>query len=201
MDFERLERAWQGKANQPDAAAAQHLVEEAVAELSRRRRDFLRRMGLAGAALAACTLVAGWGMVGPGQAGPRHEWGALAMLAVSWGLFAAVMARFRRQAGRFPDPGRSLPGNLSALLAENEDARRRLRLLGLVVPVFILALGVALSQMIDNGKMSPRNVRDFMLLAGTGFTLAGGILGWRYWRVLSPEGARLRRLLDQYREG
>ncbi|MBJ7418519.1 MAG: hypothetical protein JHC88_24220 [Niveispirillum sp.] len=69
------------------------------------------------------------------------------------------------------------------------------------MPIFLSALGLAVMQLGDVGKMTGGNIRDFALLATVGFGLSGGIMAVRYFRVLKPEAERLRRVLRQYEEG
>jgi hypothetical protein len=64
-----------------------------------------------------------------------------------------------------------------------------------------MALGLAVTQLGDVGKMTGGNIRDFALLAMVGFGLSGSIMAVRYFRMLKPEADRLRRLLRQYEDG
>lgn len=200
MDMEMLERAWAGAANKPEKAAGLYLIDSLMGEVSRQRRDFWLRMGLVGVALGGWSLVALYAIAWRGVVDPAREWGALLMLAISWIVYGLVVRRGWEGAA-IEAPGPSLPGNLRALLAQNEAALRRVRIMAAAVPLFLAALALAVMQLGDVGKMSARNIRDFALLAGVGFTLATTIHAWRYYRRLKPEGQRLRRLLGQYEEG
>lgn len=196
MDMARLERAWAGAANRADTAAGLYLIDSAVAEVARRRLGFGLRMGLTGAVLGAWSLIASYGIWGRGNVDPAREWGAILMLAISWGLYTLVVRRGWE--GGTQAPPASLPGSLRALLGQVEAAMWRIRIMALVVPLFLAAMGLAVMQLGDVGKMSAGNIRDFALLALVGFSLAGTIMAVRYHRFLKPEAGRLRRLLEQY---
>ena len=198
MDMERLERAWAGAANRADVAAGVYLVDSTLGEVARRRRDFRLRMGLIGMALGGWSLVAAHGIFWRGNVDPLREWGALLMLAIAWGVYAMVLRR--REGGTAEGPAPSLPAGLRALLSQTEAAMRRIRVMAVAVPIFLLAMGLAVTQLGQAGKMSAGNMRDFALLAAIGFSLSGGIFAIRYHRILKPEAERLRRLLGQYEE-
>ncbi|MBP7335068.1 hypothetical protein [Niveispirillum sp.] len=198
MDMERLERAWAGAANRADVAAGLYLIDSTLGEVARRRRLFRLRMGLVGVALAGWSLVAAYGIVWRGTTDPLREWGALLMLAMTWAVYAIVLRRGWE--GAAEAPAASLPAGLRALLDQTDGAMRRIRVMAVAVPLFLLAMGVAVAQLGQVGKMNAGNIRDFALLAGIGFTLSGGIFAIRYHRVLKPEAERLRRLLGQYED-
>lgn len=198
MDMERLERAWAGAANRADVAAGLYLIDSAMGEVARRRRDFRLRMGLVGVALGGWSLVAAYGIVWRGNVDPLREWAALLMLAITWAVYAVILRRGEEGAAEAPAP--SLPAGLRVLLSQTEAAMRRIRVMAVAVPIFLLALGLAVTQLGQVGKMSAGNMRDFALLAAIGFSLSGGIFAMRYHRILKPEAERLRRLLGQYED-
>lgn len=199
MDMARLERAWTGAANRAEEVAGLYLIDSAMAEVARRGRDFRLRMGLIGVALGGWSLVAAYGIVGRGNVDPAREWGSLLLLAIAWAVLALVV-RLGWEGAVTPPP-ENLPGSLRALLSQVEGAMGRLRVMGVAVPVFLSALGLAVMQLGDVGKMTGGNIRDFALLAMVGFGLSGSIMAVRYFKVLKPEAERLRRLLHQYEEG
>ncbi|MGQ3046548.1 MAG: hypothetical protein ACT6Q8_16140 [Niveispirillum sp.] len=199
MDMARLERAWTGAANRAEEVAGLYLIDSAMAEVARRGRDFRLRMGLIGVALGGWSLVAAYGIVGRGNVDPAREWGSLLLLAIAWAVLALVVRRGWE--GAVTPPPENLPGSLRALLSQVEGAMGRLRVMGVAVPIFLSALGLAVMQLGDVGKMTGGNIRDFALLATVGFGLSGSIMAVRYFRVLKPEADRLRRLLRQYEEG
>jgi hypothetical protein len=199
MDMARLERAWTGAANRAEEVAGLYLIDSAMAEVARRGRDFRLRMGLIGVALGGWSLVAAYGIVGRGNVDPAREWGSLLLLAIAWAVLALVVRRGWE--GAVTPPPENLPGSLRALLSQVEGAMGRLRVMGVAVPVFLSALGLAVMQLGDVGKMTGGNIRDFALLAMVGFGLSGSIMAVRYFKVLKPEAERLRRLLHQYEEG
>lgn len=198
MDMERLERAWAGAANRADVAAGLYLIDSAMGQVARRRRDFRLRMGLIGVVLMGWSLVAAYAIVWRGNVDPLREWGALLMLAITWTVYGVILRRGEEGGAEGPAP--SLPAGLRALLSQTEGAMRRIRVMAVAVPIFLLALGIAVTQLGQVGKMSAGNIRDFALLAGIGFSLSGGIFAIRYHRFLKPEAERLRRLLGQYED-
>jgi hypothetical protein len=199
MDMARLERAWAGAANRAEEAAGLYLIDSAMAEVARRGRDFRLRMGLIGAALGGWSLVAAYGIVGRGNVDPTREWGSLLLLAIAWAVYALAVRR-GWEGGATPPPA-SLPESLRALLSGVESAMGRIRVMGVAVPLFLMALGLAVTQLGNVGKMTGGNIRDFALLAIVGFGLSGSIMAVRYFRILKPEAERLRWLLRQYEDG
>lgn len=199
MDMARLERAWSGAANRAEDAAGLYLIDSAMAEVARRGRDFRLRMGLIGVALGGWSLVAAYGIFGRGNVEPSREWGSLLLLAIAWAVLALVVRRGWE--GAVTPPPENLPGSLRALLSQVEGAMGRIRVMGVAVPIFLSALGLAVMQLGDVGKMTGGNIRDFALLAMVGFGLSGSIMAVRYFKVLKPEADRLRRVLRQYEEG
>lgn len=198
MDMARLERAWTGAANRAEDAAGLYLIDSAVAEVARRGRDFRLRMGLIGVALGGWSLVAAYSIAGRGHVDPAREWGSLLLLAIAWAVYVLVVRRGWE--GAATPPPENLPGSLRALLLQVEGAMGRIRVMGVAVPIFLSALGLAVMQLGDVGKMTGGNIRDFALLATVGFGLSGSIMALRYFRVLKPEAERLRRLLGQYED-
>lgn len=198
MDMARLERAWTGAANRAEDAAGLYLIDSAVAEVARRGRDFRLRMGLIGVALGGWSLVAAYSIAGRGNVDPAREWGSLLLLAIAWAVYVLVVRRGWE--GAVTPPPENLPGSLRALLLQVEGAMGRIRVMGVAVPIFLSALGLAVLQLGEVGKMTGGNIRDFALLATVGFGLSGSIMALRYFRVLKPEADRLRRLLGQYED-
>ncbi|QAY78211.1 hypothetical protein [Sphingosinicella sp. BN140058] len=199
MDFERLERAYASSANRPSEAGAAYLMEEMMHSLATRRRKFRLQIGLIGLAMLAWTGMVVNAFFIRQVADAAREWGAAAMLLVSWAAFAAVVHQYRRHLDKFPEIPNSIPEAISALIDENAAARRRIRTLLYALPVFIAALVIALFQLRTIGKMTSSNLRDAAILMGGALLFSTATFTLRYLRDLKPEADRLKRLLAGYR--
>lgn len=199
VEMERLERAWAAAANGPDMAAGLFLTDSLLAAVARQQLKFRLQMGLAGMVLGGFSLVAAYSIAARGM-DPSREMGTLLMLALSWCLYALVLRRGWQAGDGAGEAGSSLPGHLRDLLAQNQAAMQRLRIMAGIAPLFLIAMGIAVAQLGQTGKMSAGNIRDFALLAGLAVTLSVGLNAWRYVRRLKPEERRLRGLLAQYDE-
>lgn len=199
MDFERLERAWRSPANAPADAACAYLLEETMDTLKRRRDGFNTFTGIIAVVLTAWTgkIVWDW-FENPFPFDLAREWGALAMLALPWIGLVLVRAQFDRHLRAYPNPDASMPETLKALIDENRTARRRVQIIGGLMALGVVALAVALGQLVEVGKMTPQNVRDGCLLFGGVFAVVWGGIAVNYFTRLRPEGARLQRLLADY---
>ena len=199
MDFERLERAWRSPANTPGEAATRYLMEETMDALRARRRKVNAITAMAGLALFLWTGKIVWDVfANPFPFDLAREWGAVAMLALAWAALFVARAQFQRHLRAHPDPYASMPDTLRALIDENRSARRRVQLMAGFMLLAIAALGVALSQLVDVGKMTPENVRDGAFLFGAVFAAVWGSIALNYFTRLKPEGERLQRLLAEY---
>lgn len=199
MDFERLERAWNGPANSPSEAASAYVVDEMMHTLRTRRRATTGLLSFVGLVMVLWTLRIGYDIIiDPFPFDIAREWSVLPLFALPWlGLFVMHVQQ-RRHLVAHPNPYASMSSTLGALLDENLTAQRRERLSVVLIAISIILLAVALRQLVMVGKMTPTNVLQAA-------TLFGGILGavtiyraWRYVRVLRPEETRLRRLLADY---
>ena len=200
MDFERLERAWRSHANRlPDAAAA-YVMEEMMQTLKKRRNEVRGILIFAGLALTLQTGLILHALLVDQVLIPGREWGAFLMLGIGWAALAFIGFRFRQHLLAYPDPYSSSSDTLRALLDQNRSERQRMRFLGVAGIFFVAATALTLGQLEAVGKMTPANIRDFSILFGGGFLLGLVYACWRYFRVLKPEGARLERLLADYRE-
>jgi len=65
-------------------------------------------------------------------------------------------------------------------------------------PVLSAALALSVGQLYAVGKMEWRHVVQGSVMFGGALLLSAAIHAIRYFRVLRPEGERLKRLLAQY---
>lgn len=201
MDFERLERAWNGPANTPSEAASAYVVDGMMQTL-RRRRGIMRRVYLVGVLLTLWTVAIAYdAVVDPFPFDIRREWAVLVLAAVPWIGFAFLWRERRRHFLAHPDPYRSVAATLRALLDENRSAQRGCRFAWALAPVATAALGLSLMQLVQVGKMSLQNVIQGSTGVAVIMAIIGGWAAWRQFRVLKPENARLQRLLAEYATG
>ena len=196
MDFDRLEQAWRSNANTPDQQAQAYLMEQLMHTLKARRRSEILLAAIPAAALTVFTAIVVRAILA-GQVDVGREWGALAMLAVCWGVLAAVLvagARARRGGGE----GSPVRQTLEAMLAANRRARANYRIFWVGLPVFLVPMLVAVFQLNDVGKTTDRNMWQMLLVFGVAL---GASVGWnalRFFQVLKPEQRRLEGLLAEY---
>ena len=202
MDFERLERAWQSSANSLPEAAKTYLMEEMMETLKKRRRDFRNFTVMVGLVLAAWTgKIAYDVIVDPFPFDATREWAAFPLLMLPWAALLFVRKQQKRHLAAFPDPYRSTPEMLRALIDENDTAMARTRWIAGITAVCVALMALMLRQLVSVGKMTEQNVLQGSILFGT---ILGGIWlyhGWQYFWKLRPEGERLRRLLVDFKDG
>ena len=202
MDFERLERAWQSSANSLPEAAKTYLMEEMMETLKKRRREFRNFTIMVGLVLAAWTGKIAYDVIfNPFPFDATREWSAFPLLMLPWAALLFVRRQQKRHLAAFPDPYRSTPEILRALIDENDTAMARTRWRAGITAVCVALLALMLRQLLSVGKMTEQNVLQGSILFGT---ILGGIwlyYGWQYFRKLKPEGERLRRLLMDFEDG
>ena len=198
MEFDRLEQAWRSNANTPDQQAQAYLMEQLMHTLKARRRSEILLAAIPAAALTVFTAIVVRAILA-GQVDVGREWGALAMLAVCWGVLAAVLvagARARRGGGE----GSPVRQTLEAMLAANRRARVNYRIFWMSLPVFLVPMLVAVFQLNDVGKTTDRNMGQMLLVFGVALAASVGWNTGRYFMVLKPEGKRLESLLADYQD-
>lgn len=199
MDFERLERAWNGPANTPDEAASAYVLGEMMDTLKKRRQATTRFTGFIGMVLVFWAAVIVWKMsVDPFPFDVSREWAIIPLILLPWiGLFL-IKRRQRLHLTAHPDPYASAPATLRALLDENLTARRRLVITSGLMLAGIIIVAAALNQLVAVGKMTPDNVMQGSIAFGVLMAAIAAYKAWHYTRVLKPEGERLQRLLSDY---
>lgn len=201
MNFERLERAWRSSANSPGDAAQTYLMEEMMETLRKRHRDFRGFTVIIALTLTAWTAKIAYDVAfNPFPFNWGREWAALPLFLLPWAALFFIRAQYKRHLEAFPDPYRSTPDTLRALIDENDVAQARTRWMAGMTAVCIGLLTVMLGQLMSVGKMSGANVFQGSILFGTIFAAIWAYQGWAYFRKLKPEGERLRRLLADYQE-
>lgn len=201
MNFERLERAWRSSANSPSEAAKTYLMEEMMEALKKRRRDFRGFTMLIGLTLTGWTLKIVYDVIfRPFPFDISREWAALPLFLLPWAALVFIGVQHKRHMHAFPDPYRSTPDTLRALIDENDVAQARTRWMAGMTALCIVLLAVMLGQLMSVGKMSGQNVFQGSILFGTIFAGIWVYHGWHYFRKLRPEGERLRRLFADYED-
>jgi len=127
-----------------------------------------------------------------------REWGSMGMLAVCWGVLAAVLIvgvlmRRRGKAGGSP-----VRDTLAGLLAANRAAQANCRIFLMSLPVFMVPMLFAANQLHEVGKTTDRNMGQMLLVFGVALVASVGWNAGRYFFVLKPEGKRLEGLLAAY---
>lgn len=196
MEFDRLEQAWRSDANTPNPQAQAYLMERLMHTLKARRRGEILLAAIPAAAMTVFTAIVVRSILA-GRLDIGREWGALAMLAVCWGVLAAVLiaGAMAKRGGRETSPVRQ---TLEAMLAANRRARVNYRIFWISLPVFLVPMLVAVFQLNDVGKTTDRNMWQMLLVFGLAL---GASVGWnalRFFKVLKPEQRRLEELLAEY---
>lgn len=198
MDFETLENLWRSEANDQATIAETYVLETTLKTLRQRHGAFSTGMGLIGLALLVWTGAIIYAVVAGKITDITREWGIVALLAVSWLAFLRAQAQQQRHLQAWPDATVSMPEALGALIDENRTARARTRMMGIAFVVFAAVLALSVGQLYTVGKMEWRHVVQGSVMFGGALLLSATIHALRYFRVLKPEGERLRRLLAQY---
>lgn len=198
MDFETLEKLWRSEANDRATVAETYVLEATLKTLSKRRSAFSTGMGLIGLALLIWTGAVIYAVVMGKIADITREWGIIALLAVSWLAFLRAQAQHRRHLQAWPNATVSMPEALNALIDENRTAKARTRMMGIAFLIFTVVLALSVGQLYAVGKMEWRHVVQGSILFGGALLLSAAIHAIRYFRVLTPEGERLKTLLAQY---
>lgn len=199
MEFDRLEQAWRSDANAPHPQAQAYLMEQLMHTLKARRRGEILLAAIPAGALTVFTAIVARAIL-DGRVDLGREWAALAMLAVCWGVLAAVLiagAMARRSGGE----GSPVRQTLEAMLAANRRARVNYRIFWISLPVFIIPMLVGVGQLNEVGKTTDRDMWQMLLVFGLAL---GASVGWnalRFFKVLKPEQRRLEGLLAEYEEG
>ncbi len=198
MDFETLEKLWRSEANDRATVAETYVLEATMKTLRQRHGAFSTGMGLVGLALLVWTGAIIYAVIAGKIADITQEWGIVALLAVSWLAFLRAHAQQRRHLRAWPDSTVSMPEAINALIDENRTARARTRMMGAAFLIFAVVLTLSVGQLYAVGKMEWRHVVQGSVMFGGALLLSAGIHAIRYFRVLRPEGERLKRLLAQY---
>jgi hypothetical protein len=200
MDFESLERVWASGANTLSHAAETYVMEQTMKTLKSRRDGFAFAMGLIGLCLTGWTGVMAYTLVFRRVVDLSREWSLLLMLAVPWGLLLLFQAQHRRHVRDFPNADQSMPEALAALIDENRVRQARARLMLVTLPLFVAVLALVLWQLVQVGKMELRQVAQGGLFFGGVLLASAAVQAVIYFTRTRPEGERLQRLLDSYRD-
>lgn len=198
MDFETLERMWMSPDNAPSQAVESGLMNELLTMLESRRRRFGAFMVFAGLMLSLLTLLAAFAVVVHRVIDLRHEWALPLMLAAPWTAFVVFGLQYRRHLRACPEAGRSLRESAAALLDENLTARKRAHTMAVIQGVFAGLIVVVLRQLVEAGKMEPRQGLQAGLLFAGVLLLSALVQAAVYFRVLRPKGRQLERLLGEF---
>lgn len=198
MDFETLESLWRSEANDRATVAETYVLEATLKTLRQRRGAFSTGMGLIGLALLAWTGAIIYAVVAGKIVDITREWGIVALLAVSWLAFLRAQTQQRRHLQAWPHATVSMPEALDALIDENRTAKARTRMMGIAFLAFAVVLALSVSELYAVGKMEWRHVVQGSVMFGGALLLSAALHALRYFRVLRPEGERLKRLLAQY---
>jgi len=197
MEFEHLEAAWRSPANTPDDKAQAYLMEQVMKTLRARRRGEVLLFAIPAIAMSIFTAIAVQA-VAEGRLDVGREWGGLAMIGVCWLVLAAVLVagillRHRRAADRG-----SLRDTLSAMLAANRRARTNMRIFWMMLPVFLVPMLFAVTQLREVGKATERDSWQMLFVFGVALVSSVGWNMGRYFWVMKPEQRRLEGLLKEY---
>lgn len=199
MDFERLERAWNGPANSPNEAAGAYVADTMMQTLRRRRQATAAFTRFIGALLVLMLAVIVFRIaMKPVSFDLAREWPIAPLLALPWVGLILIRRQQKLHMTAHPDPYASVRATLRGLLGENAAARTRLRLIGGLMLAAIVVGGWMLRQLVAVGKMTPTNALQASIAIGAIVAAVGAYRAWHYLRVLNPEAKRLERLLADY---
>lgn len=199
MNYEALQSAWRAHANNPSAAASAYLINEAQAELARRRVHLRGLLVFAGVMLAIPLALMGLD-IATGQADAidlSREWGLIPFALIP---FAALILIAHRAAPSAPTPPGALLDTFRALRADNAAARLRILIIGASMLVFAPLLFVLLGQLVAVGKMAPHEMGSAAFVLGGALAMSALWMGVKYATQLAPERRHLDTLIAQYEE-
>ncbi|MBN8608424.1 MAG: hypothetical protein J0L81_16020 [Caulobacterales bacterium] len=197
MNYEALQSAWRAHANNPSAAASAYLINEAQAELARRRVHLRGLLVFVGVMLTIPLALMGLD-IATGQADAidlGREWGLIPFALIP---FAALILIARRAAPPAPAPQGALLDTFRALRADNAAARLRILIIGASMLVFAPLLFVLLGQLVAVGKMAPYEMGSAAFVLGGALALSALWMGVKYATQLAPERRHLDALIAQY---
>ncbi|WAC48438.1 hypothetical protein OVA03_00450 [Asticcacaulis sp. SL142] len=198
MNTEAFARLWRTHNNDLNATATAYLLEDMMTTLKQRRDRQNLFFLLMSAILGTITLVAGYDLIKNDSLDPAREWAPLLMLAAPWVALLLVRQRFNRHLRAFPHTEGTLPDTLRVMADENRAARTQALILLVIMAIFPVITGFALWQLMLTGKMELAHVQQAALLFGGALGVSALWQAIRYVRVLKPEGARLKALLQDY---
>lgn len=198
MNTEAFARLWRSHNNDLNATAKAYLLEDMMTTLKRRRDGQNRFFLLMSAILGTMTFVAGYDLIKNESLDFTREWAVLLVLTAPWVALILMRLRFNRHLNAFPHTQLSLPESLRVMADENRAARTQALILLTVIAIVPVVTGAALWQLMQVGKMEWAHVQQASLLFGVALGLSALWQIIRYVRVLKPEGARLKRLIDDY---
>ena len=199
MNYEALQGAWRAHANNPSAAASAYLINEAQAELARRRVHLRGLLIFAGVMLTIPLALMGLD-IAAGQSDAidlSREWGLIPFALIP---FAALIFIARRAAPAAPAPQGALLDTFRALRADNAAARLRVLIIAGSMLVFAPLLLVLLGQLVAVGKMAPHEMGSAAFVLGGALALSALWMGVKYATQLAPERRHLDTLIAQYEQ-
>ncbi|GGZ41557.1 hypothetical protein [Asticcacaulis endophyticus] len=198
MNTEAFARLWRTHSNDLSQTAQAYLLEDMMTILKQRRDRQNLFFLLMTAILGTITFVAGYDMIKNDSLDPTREWAPLLMLAAPWIALLLMRRRFNRHLNAFPHTEGTLPDTLRIMADENRAARTQALILLVIIAIFPVITSLALWQLMLTGKMEPAHVQQAALLFGGALAVSALWQVIRYVRVLKPEGARLKALLEDY---
>ncbi|WKL56135.1 hypothetical protein Q1W73_10530 [Asticcacaulis sp. ZE23SCel15] len=198
MNTEAFARLWRTHNNDLSQTAQAYLLEDMMTTLKQRRDRQNLFFLLMTAILGTITFVAGYDMIKNDSLDPAREWAVLLMLAAPWAALLLMRRRFNRHLNAFPNTEGTLPDTLRVMADENRAARTQALILLVMMVIFPVITGFALWQLMLVGKMELAHVQQAALLFGGALGASALWQVIRYVRVLKPEGARLKALLQDY---
>ncbi len=202
MNFAEIETMWRSPRNRPTAAELEREKMKFVAHLRRQRRGFMLWIVVLLSVLTTLTVkfLLFALTAAPGDKGfnLEREWAAIPFFLMPWGVAIGFAVQFWRHRTRHPNPERSVPETLRALLDENRLARTRVKVAAILHGVFLLLLPAIVYQLRAVGKAGDEILIAAFVLWPSIAIAIGLALRFQYRCRLLPRERELQSVLSAY---
>jgi len=198
MNFDDIEKMWRSPQNALSPAGLARQKTELEQKLRREYRGFLIVTGAGSIWLLLCVGAFLRYLASGGAFELQREWGAVVLFALP--LFAAVLffRQYYRHRTAHAGYGGSIAATVRALLDENRLAQTRIKVIGAMYVIMTLLAPLIVNQLLEAGKVRPREVASMAVVFGAIVLIGGGGLVWEFRRNLRPRQRELQTILQSY---
>jgi hypothetical protein len=200
MNSDELQNIWNSPRNKLLSEEQRKLAEQFTRQMVRRRRFQTLWLIHTFFWLAVITVLA-IRAVAIGKVSPEQEWGLLPLLIVPWFFAFHFLRRYLKPVAPMTRGEISIVDSLRAALASNQEARSRLKLVGVLYVIMIPLLLLAIRQLHAVGKVSGHELTSMAMGFGAVFLIGAVGIAVKYFARLQPQQRRLDALLTELGDG